>query len=149
MSTARHISNILQANQELRSLFQRANLHGKLQSILQQCLPAAAAKHCHLGNFTADQLTLVVDNAHWATRLRYQQEQLLERLRQHQEFAGLHSLRLQVRPAQDLNQAPMPASKRQEISEQAREIISSCADIITDEKLRAAMQRLASNRTSN
>jgi|SRR5690554_2007353 len=146
MSKVRRGSEILQRQSGLQQIMRHARLIVRLQQLVQQNLPTAAAAHCRLANYNQGRLLLVVDNAHWATRLRYQQEQLAERLRQHPQFAELRLIQFRVRPQQqDLAQQQLPATPRHSIPAQARQAISQCAENIEDEQLRKALLRLANN----
>jgi hypothetical protein len=98
----------LRDEQDLRSLFRKAEAIGRLQMLLDMQLQPAARPHCKLAMYREGVLLLIVTDGHWATRLRYQQKRLLKAL-------------------------------------QAAESIQATAECISDPKLRAAMERLASH----
>lgn len=146
MSKVRRGSDILQRQPGLQQIMRHARLIGRLQLIVQQNLPPAAAAHCQLANYNHGRLLLVIDNAHWATRLRYQQEQLTERLRRHPQFSDLRIIQFRVRPQQHgTAQQQSVAVTRHSISTHARQTLSQCAENIEDEQLRNALLRLANN----
>lgn len=137
-------AQLLRSNQHLQRLFRQAEQLSRLQVLVHGYLSPAARSQARLGSYRDGVLTLVLEDAAWATRLRYQQERLVNQLQQHDEFAGLQRLTLKVRPA-----ATRPAREEQEerryLSEQASTQIRQSADDITDPRLRAALERLAGN----
>lgn len=141
----KHTSSILNKQSGLRNIVQHAKYFVTLQKIVHQHLPEAAAEHCHLANYHQGRLVLIIDNAHWATRLRYQQNQLVSRLCQHVEFKNLQRIQLKIRPSSAFNDAIDKKKPRLEISAQAGQAINNCAETIEDPKLRAALERLARN----
>lgn len=143
MGKPRHGATILQQQSGLHGLLEHARLVGQLQHVLHACLPAAAAAHCHLADYSQGRLLIIIDNAHWATRMRYQQDQLAQRLRRHNEFADLRQIQFRVRPGAQFASTEQNASKaRKQISAKARESIRDCADAISDQALREALLRL-------
>lgn len=136
-------AHILHGNPRLHSLLQQAQNLSQLQALVHQYLAPAAREQLRLGGYENGLLTLVLNDAAWATRLRYQQEQLVQQLRQHDPFAGLLRIRLKVRPASN---HPEPAeTERRYLTANASEHIRQSAEQIEDPQLRAALKRLAQN----
>lgn len=144
MKKLKNSAEILHQQPALRQVIAHAKQLELLQPILQSCLSAAAASYCHLANYSNGRLVIIVDNAHWLTRLRYQQQQLIDRLRAHSQFAGLQRIQFRVRPTTVAQDGRQPQD-RATISSAAKDCINSCAEVIEDEKLRAALLRLAQN----
>lgn len=145
LNQLKHTAAILNKQSVLRDIVQRANSFAVLQRIVHSYLPGAAAEHCQLANYNQGRLVLVIDNAHWATRLRYQQNQLMDKLCQHNEFSDLQRIQFKVRPNTAFNDAIHEQKPRLEISAQAGLAIFNCAEAIEDPHLRAALERLARN----
>ena len=64
--------------------------------LLRSCLEAELAEHCHFAAINEQQLTIVVDNAAWATRLRYAIPDVLKNLRVCQEFKDIIKIRYTI-----------------------------------------------------
>lgn len=139
-----HAGSILHKQNVLRSMVQQAQFFAHLEKIVHAQLPDAAVAHCRLANYNEGRLVLVIDNAMWATRLRYQQNQLLERLAQHAEFTGLQRIQLKVRPGDAFNSQQGEKSSELTLSGEAGDALLECAAGIRDPRLRAALERLAS-----
>ncbi len=140
-------TQVLRASPHLHRLLKQAENLSKLQLLVHQYLAPAQREQLQLGGYDDGALTLVVADAAWATRLRYQQERLVQQLRQHAEFAGLQRIRLKIRPASDA--PPDLHEERRYLSDTASENIRQGAESIEDPELREALQRLAKNIRSN
>lgn len=136
-------AQILHNSHFLQRLLKQAQTLSQLQVLVHHYLAPAAREQLQLGSYDNGVLTLVLAEAAWATRLRYQEARLLDQLRQHSEFTGLQRIRLKVRPA---SSAPETAEEeRRYISATASEHIRDSAENIQDPQLREALQRLANN----
>ncbi len=137
---AQKTNSVLQSSSSLQRLVERAQATDNLQQLLNQFLQPAAREHCHLANYQAGTLTLIITNGHWATRLRYQQKRLLQQLQSLAEFSQASRIQFKVRPPM---QPEKPPTRSIELSEQAGEMIQASADSTRDPALRAALERLA------
>ncbi|MNJ70360.1 hypothetical protein D3C77_668100 [compost metagenome] len=102
----------------------------------------AAREHCHLASWREGTLLLIVTDGHWATRLRYQQKRLQRQLQALDAFASLTRILFKVQPPTTQSRAATHAA---DLSTRAAESIQATADGISDPKLRAALERLASH----
>ena len=139
---ARAPSVLLREAKPLKALFSAAQRLDRLQHLLESQLQPAAREHCHLASWREGCLLLIVTDGHWATRLRYQQRRLQRQLQLIEEFAGLQRILFKVQPAYHPQQ---PANQSMVLSSAAAESIQTTADGISDPKLRAALERLASH----
>lgn len=140
--SARAPSALLREAKPLKALFSAAQHLGRLQHLLESQLQPAAREHCHLASWREGCLLLIVTDGHWATRLRYQQRRLQRQLQLLEEFAGLQRILFKVQPAYHPQQ---PTNPGMVLSSAAAESIQTTADGISDPKLRAALERLASH----
>jgi hypothetical protein len=132
----------LRDEQDLRSLFRKAEAIGRLQMLLDMQLQPAARPHCKLAMYREGVLLLIVTDGHWATRLRYQQKRLLKALQALPQFESVRQITFKVQPP------VINEGLKREIpllSDAAAESIQATAECISDPKLRAAMERLASH----
>ncbi len=141
-SPAQPPSALLRQVRPLRLLLNQAERLEHLQRLLESQLQPAAREHCHVASWRDGTLLLVVTDGHWATRLRYQQKRLLAALQGMEAFGNLRRILYKVQP-------PLVPAKRgghaAELSNSAAESLRDTAEGITDPKLRAALERLATH----
>ena len=126
----------------LRAIFRQAERLTHLQRLLESQLQPAAREHCRVASWREGCLLLVVTDGHWATRLRYQQRRLQRQLMGFDEFASLMRIQFKVQPPAPPQGA---ATHTIDLSPDAAENIQATAEGISDPKLRAALERLASH----
>lgn len=141
---ARAPAALLRETKPLRALFGQAQRLDRLQHLLDSQLQPAAREHCHVASWREGCLLLIVTDGHWATRLRYQQRRLQRQLLTLEEFRGLTRILYKVQPPDPPRHQVGPAP---ELSRRAAENIQQTAQGISDPKLRAALERLASHAT--
>lgn len=138
---AQSSASMLKKHYLLKRLVSQAKRHDVLQKALQQQLPAAAREFCFLASWQNQNITILVTHSMWATRLRFLQARLLADLQKVPEFAGVLRLQFKIMPNTQNHQQKKPAPT---LSEGAAKVIQANAQIIQDENLRAALERLAS-----
>ncbi|GAB7533488.1 DciA family protein [Pseudomonas sp. 3A(2025)] len=139
---ARQPAVLLRDAKPLRALIRQAERLSHLQRLVESQLQPAAREHCHVASWREGCLLLVVTNGHWATRLRYQQRRLQRQLVIFDEFASLTRILFKVQPPHVQQGA---ATHTIDLSLTAAENIQATAEGISDPKLRAALERLASH----
>lgn len=139
---ARSPAVLLRDAKPLRAIFRQAERLTHLQRLLESQLQPAAREHCRVASWREGCLLLVVTDGHWATRLRYQQRRLQRQLVMFDEFASLTRILFKVQPPAPPQGA---ATHTIDLSINAAENIQATADGISDPKLRAALERLASH----
>ncbi|RMQ43676.1 hypothetical protein ALQ04_02928 [Pseudomonas cichorii] len=140
--TARTPVVLLRDAKPLKAIFRHAERLSHLQRLLESQLQPAAREHCHVASWREGSLLLIVTDGHWATRLRYQQKRLQRQLVAFNEFANLTRIVFKVQPPT----VPRGAVGHTiDLSTAAAESIQATADGISDPKLRAALERLASH----
>ncbi|MCS3466421.1 hypothetical protein M2401_000131 [Pseudomonas sp. JUb42] len=140
--SARLPAVLLREAKPLKAIFRHAQRLGQLQSLVESQLQPAAREHCHVASWREGSLLLIVTDGHWATRLRYQQKRLLRQLQAFDEFINLDRILFKVQPPT----VPQGAAGHTiDLSSVAAESIQATAEGITDPKLRAALERLASH----
>lgn len=135
-------AQIVSRSSRLSQLTQRAQQLSQLQELVLSELAPALREQVLLGDYQQGALTLLVRDAVWLTRLRYQQASLLKNLSKHPQLAGLRSIRFKISLPVT---APQPAPKPPlEIGAGAREHIAQLADSLneSDSELSAALRRL-------
>lgn len=122
-------------------VLQRGQFLHRLNSLLGSLLDDDSKLHCQVGNIRDGVLILYADSTAWALRLRYQSPALLKQLQQRKGLATLRQIEVKVIPRQEKEIKNQPAK----LSNEASSCLRSCADTITDEGLRSALQRLAAH----
>lgn len=133
---------LLREAKPLKALFGEARRLDHLQQLVDSQIQPAAREHCHVASWREGSLLLLVTDGHWATRLRYQQRRLLRQLQALDEFRELTRILFKVQPPDPPRHQVGPAPK---LSSRSADNIQQTAQGITDPRLRAALERLASH----
>lgn len=133
---------LLRESKPLQALFAQAQRLARLQELVDSQLEPAAREHCRVASWREGCLLLLTSNGHWATRLHYQQRRLQRQLQALPEFAGLLKIQIKVRPP--TGQVDH-VGRKAELSSAAADSLHSAAEGISDPRLRAALERLASH----
>lgn len=139
---ARTPALLLREARPLKALFKQAQHLARLQALVEAQLQPAAREHCRVASLREGTLLLIISDANWATRLRYQQRRLQQSLAPLPEFAGLMRIAFKVSPATG---SPSRPRQTPTLSPGAAASLNGAAEGITDPRLRAALQRLANN----
>lgn len=129
-------------NPKLKEICLQAIKLEALNDIVSSYLPDAVKNHCRVGSFNKGCLQLLVDDAVWATQLRYDLPLLRDNLRLKAGVYQLVSIKIIVRSLCDDASVAKKARRKLCISETARHNIQSAADKINDESLKRAFQKL-------
>lgn len=137
---AKHSKSLLIQTSSLKQLVNKASYLSQLQQCLNLYLSTAIRENCAIASFQNGILTILVNNAHWATRLRYQQNKLKQQLQEHHEFCGIHKVTIKV--------SPKPLKESEEVHElimssKTAKIIAETAENINHPALREALERLS------
>lgn len=105
------------------------------------CAGEPLARFTHVAHFAEGRAVIYASSPVWFSKLRHQQQQLLQCLRARCPSAGLTALHLRVAPggaARTRSRLPAPA-----LSPPVRKLLAASAEGIADPDLRAALERLA------
>jgi hypothetical protein len=138
----RSVRNLLRSPpRALASVIRKAAFLQEIEQIVHDGLPPEARQGVKVAACEDDRLVLLVDNAGWATRLRYQQNAirrgLAQRLRRHVERVDIR-----VRP---VDKPPPPPGAPRRLSENARRQLEGAARCVENPRLAAALRRLATS----
>jgi len=93
------IANFLNGNtKKLAPLISEAKRLTKINIILNQSLDHEMAKHIQVSRIENNQLRLIVDSTAWATRLRYKQEEIINRFQNYAITRIINSLHIKISP---------------------------------------------------
>lgn len=139
--TLKPVGNLLtKKTSRLNTIYQQALRLDDLQKTIIDILPAAMRPHVRICSYQEDSLHLFVDTAHWATRLRYMESELITHLRALASFQHLKSVRYSVRPVYT---PPSYHKSARAISKENANHIATVAKYIEDEPLRKALIKLS------
>jgi hypothetical protein len=131
---------LLEQSGPLHNLYSKACILKELQQTIEGCLPAAMTSHVKISSYRNNDLHLIIDNAHWATRLRYIEHDLIKKLKSVDGFHQLNRVRYSVRPSYT---PPLSNKTALSISVDNAKHIASVAKNIEDEQLRKALIKLS------
>ena len=126
----------------LSKLLNRANNILTHQETVRATLEPSCREHCWLANYRNGVLYLQTDSAAWGTRIRMQQRNIIRSLTKERAFSGLNSVKVSIQPRYKSTR-PNPSAKP--VSLENTRHIRETALSIEDEKLKAALERLAKN----
>jgi hypothetical protein len=127
-------------------LIRHASLQDAWTDQLRALLPQDLASECRVANVRDQVLTVHINNAAWATRLRFQIPQLIESLRRLADFASVNEIRLKVVPVAD---AASPVHGTEERRPPDRVPLLELAGTIDDADLKDVLLRLAAHSASD
>ena len=113
------------------------------QTLLEEYLDPNLLNHCAVASYSKGILILVVDNATWATHLRFLAPDLIKFLQKKAPTKDIKKIECKVRPNQTtptVKQSPIPG-----ISKESSESLATGAMGITHKELRGSLLKLAEN----
>jgi hypothetical protein len=126
----------------LARLVNRASQQDAWTDQLRALLPQDLASECRVANVRDQVLTVHINNAAWATRLRFLTESLLPNLNRLADFTAVNEIRLKVVPV--VADVPMtPRATQLRLPD--RVPLLELANRIDDAGLRSAILRLAAH----
>jgi len=132
------------ANGDLAILITRTRQLSRWTAMLRKQLDDALAGHCYIGALDDSTLTIFVDDAAWATRLRFQSAQLIPRLREAGSvFSDVQRIAVKILNLDRAAEAARQETPGPALSSDNANIINSLSDSIDDPELQQALQRLA------
>ena len=130
----------------VNALWHKLKRMEQLSALVNQHLDKNLREYCKATSLIGGKLTLVAANSSIASQLHFQSAELLRKLKQEPGLQGVNTIHCKVQvQTKRLRAAPVKERAVKPLSAQAAKVISEIADGIEDEKLRAAMKRLARN----
>jgi hypothetical protein len=113
------IKQILTANKNITQLIKKSLSLQTLNHLFQELLSSDLSKHCQIAQKTKDSLVIVVDNASWATNLRYAIPDIIKTLRTQPEFKNLQNIQYYISRC-SAPSVPLPKMKNSTDMQNAR-----------------------------
>lgn len=133
-----------EAHDDLAILITRTRQLKRWTNLLRSRLDKELAQHCYISSIEEVTLTVYVDSAAWATRLRFQVPQLIPELRKtNPVFSKLEHIQVKLlTPSSPETTQPLRPSGPTMNSDNAKGI-NALSNSIDDPELQRALQRLA------
>lgn len=144
MSDHRTIQGLLKRG-ELSGLVKQVLKAHEVNQVLQPLLNPEHQGQCQVTHVEGGCVTLDVPNASLLTVMRYQAPELLSKLRMNKALAGLTSIKCRIKPPAQAKKVAEPPKPSLFIDEASRAVLKETAEKIEDERLRAALLKLASD----
>lgn len=135
-------------NRQLADICKQSIVMEDLSIQVKNLLPEELKEHCTVGNFDKGCLTLHVEEAAYATPLRYALPELRDVLRKEAGFYRLTSIKINVQELPKTAKSN-PGKKAPILSEQARATIISESDVCAYQPLKQALIQLAQEPRKN
>ncbi|GAB4391210.1 MAG: hypothetical protein Tsb005_00010 [Gammaproteobacteria bacterium] len=133
-----------QQHGQFGSLVRKVQTLEQYSHIVHTQLSSRLRQHCWVANYEHQTLTLAVDNANWATLLRFELPSLLKALQEHPGFRGLQEIKYFIYQASSqMPAAPAPTKSIHSLSRTSQQLLSELADEITHPALKLALKRLS------
>lgn len=140
MTKPRRIHSIFQKNSLLHTLSQHAQRLEQLSYLLQHALPSQFATHCRLANINGNTLVLHVDNALYASLIRFQAPALIKTIASELDLTISH-IDVKVR---HLHTAANPVASHQiSLPATAATSLQQTAQSLDDGPLKQSLEKLA------
>jgi len=145
MKSSRSLDKLFdEAHDDLAILITRTRQLRRWTGIFRAQLDADLAPHVYLGNMDESSLTVYVDSAAWATRLRFQVPQLLPLLRQtNPTFKKLVNIQVKVLTPSGPEPTQPSHTTGPTMNRENANGINALSNSVDDPDLQQALQRLA------
>jgi hypothetical protein len=151
MKSTRSLDKLFdEAHEDLAILVTRTRQLMRWTALFRAQIDNELAPHCYLSNIQDRTLIVYVDSAAWATRLRFQIPQLLDKLRAtNPVFSNLEEVKIKVLTQSQQHLHDIVVSTGPTMSAENANVINSLSESIDDSGLRKALQELAHHATQN
>lgn len=129
-------------NDILANLYKHSLAILNIQSSVRLALGQPLSQHLHIANITADSITIFTDSQAWATKLRFETQEIINIARKLSGFNNLESVRIRVSP--ELVKTARPG-KSISMSPSTSRLLRKVAENINDTALQTALLKLSRN----
>ena len=132
MKNSKSSLEVLSDSPQLNKLINKIAYLTNLNILLRQQLPDLLAQHCTVANVRDNVLILHIDAATWGMQLRYLIPELLTKLRNKKNFAGISSIEYKIRPVEQT--AATPANKKPFLSASNKLLLNELKQLLIEGK---------------
>lgn len=136
---------LMKQNSQVVDLITHGRVLYSLRNQIKPLINQYVTVKWQIGEFSKEEITLIVDSAESAHRLRYQAAYLLDDIRRLECFKLLKAIKIKVRPVvAEKTSSKMPQNKYALIySSTGQQQLKLLADTVEDPALKASLMRLA------
>ena len=145
LKTLRTLIN--RSGSHLQTLQLEVSIHAKRAHAIENILPRDLKHKIEAGNLHSGLLTLYVPTASLATKLRFEENTLIEKLRDDPLFRGIR--RIQCRIKLFKSETLQHKKTANKLSAKAASVIQEFSESLTDEEFKRQFQRLAAQVSDN
>lgn len=132
-----------QPTELLSSIIHKAQQLNSLTKILHQFLESDCTPYCRVANYANEILVIEINNATWATQIRYRIPELLGKLKQMEPLHDLKKIEWYIQPVV----SSVPDNKQSlSLTKENQVLLQETAESIPTKSLKSALLRLANNR---
>lgn len=144
MSKQHPIKNLIQQQtaELLPNLSQKIAQLKRLNELWQKYIDIKLAKHSRVANWRDGRLVVEIDNANWATHIRYSLPELLSKLKTEKELTELKYIEWYIQPPETIA-ITKKAHKPAPLSTENSQLIMEAAEHIEHAKLKQVLLSLA------
>ena len=137
------VANLLTLkNKQISPVIGEANRLIQIKIIVSQALDQQIADHIEIGKAHNGVLTLVADSPVWATRVRYMQNEIINRLKNYAITKHIFKITIKVRPIDYSRQAKKREHSRLSLSQNTANKMLEAINSISDPALKSALLRI-------
>lgn len=114
-----------------------------INQVFQSAIDENLSEHCTVANIRDNTLVLEMDNSSWATRLRYEIPDILQKIHSQPGLECITHIEFYVKPP--ATEAKQPSKRRITMGQHSADSLRSIAEQIQNETLRGSLQGLADN----
>ncbi|MBZ2167170.1 MULTISPECIES: DUF721 domain-containing protein [Marinobacter] len=126
----------------LNELLKKAELHRQAESQVLEAIPPELAQGTRFVSCHEGELILSAENASKASRIRFRQHEIMEKVRANELFQYVWKLKVKVAPPRF---SERPAHKKEPLSKENARLLKEEAGHTKDKKLREVLEKLASH----
>jgi hypothetical protein len=144
ISHKKAVTFIESSQRDLNFIFSKIAVLDELNRKITAYLEPHIAKYCQIGNIINHKLVLITANSSIATQIRFQANDLVQKLHQDPVFHSIKRIECIVRPSTSATR--FTAAKKNNmipLSKETAQIVHEMAQSIEDASLRETMERIA------
>ena len=137
------VANLLTLkNRQISSVITGANRLIQIKIIASQALDEQVADHLAVAKMENGVLTLIADSPVWATRIRYMQNEIINRLKNYAITKSIFKISVKVRPFSHSYQQKKRQQNQLYLSQSSADKMLETIKTISDPELKSALLRI-------
>lgn len=139
------ISQIANPDSIVAGLQNKAQKLILLDKIFQSCVPKPMIGHVSLATIRDGLLVACADSPTWATNMRYDSPEILQKLKKLKEFPEVHSIKLIQSRGRQSKEIKRNQEKPKLLSEEVRDLLLQQSTVLKNKRIQNSLRKLAKN----